>query len=114
MDDQLPNFDQGEDVLGEQPRPPKKPKPRPTRKKPAKKTAKVVVPKRPVRKRKSRRAKPVVRPPYGKLPAAPHVDREPLLTTKEFNTTLDIIDLLRSFETLIRRRIMDRLIKTFP
>lgn len=105
MDDQLPNFDQGADVLGEQPRPPKKPKPRPTRKKPAKKAAKVAAPKQPVRKRKTRQAKPVL--------AAP-VDREPLLTTKEFNATLDIIDLLRSFETLIRRRIMDRLIKTFP
>lgn len=58
MDDQLPNFDQGEDVLGEQPpRGPKKPKPRPTRKKPAKKAAKVVGPKRIIKKRRARRVR---------------------------------------------------------
>lgn len=34
--------------------------------------------------------------------------------TKEFNVTLDIIGMMNEFEPLIRRRILDRLLKTFP
>lgn len=116
MSDQLlPDFDGPRDH--DTPPAPKKPRRKPAKKVtkrvklPVAKPAKRVPKKRRVRKTGKYQS---IASPAGIKNTGPVVTDSSLLTTAEFNATLDIISMLHAFEPLIRRRIMDRLIKTFP